>query len=41
MKARIEEVLSRILSEKYDAKIKIRFKEREECRREKTKQSKS
>lgn len=29
MKARIEEVLSRILSEKHDAKIKIVFKERE------------
>ena len=41
MKSRIEEVLSRILSEKYDAKIKIRFKEREECRQEKTKQSKN
>lgn len=27
MKARIEEVLSRILSEKHDAKIKITFKE--------------
>ena len=28
MKARIEEVFSRILSEKYDAKIKITFKEK-------------
>ena len=28
MKARIEEVLSRILSRKYDANIKITFKER-------------
>ena len=27
MKSRIEEVMSRILSEKYDAKIKIIFKE--------------
>ena len=30
MKSRIEEVLSRILSEKYDAHIKITFKERED-----------
>ena len=28
MKSRIEEVLSRILSEKHDAKIKITFKEK-------------
>lgn len=28
MKARIEEVMSRILSEKHDAKIKITFKEK-------------
>lgn len=28
MKSRIEEVLSRILSEKHDAKIKVTFKER-------------
>ena len=28
MKARIEEVMSRILSEKYDANIKITFKEK-------------
>ena len=28
MKSRIEEVLSRILSEKHDANIKITFKER-------------
>lgn len=41
MKSRIEEVLSRILSEKYDAKIKIRFKERKKCHQEKTKQSKN
>lgn len=27
MKSRIEEVLSRILSEKHDAKIKVTFKE--------------
>lgn len=33
MKSRIEEVLSRILSEKHDANIKIRFKEREDERR--------
>lgn len=31
MKTRIEEVLSRILSEKHDAKIKITFKEKEKC----------
>lgn len=37
MKSRIEEVLSRILSEKYDAKVKIKFKEREECPKPKTK----
>lgn len=30
MKARIEEVLSRILSEKYGAKIEIEFEERED-----------
>ena len=30
MKARIEEVLSRILSRKYDAKIEIEFEERED-----------
>lgn len=36
MKDRIAEVLSRLLSEKYDANIKIKFKEREECQ-EKTK----
>ena len=29
MKSRIEEVLSRILSEKHDAKIKIKFKEQD------------
>lgn len=33
MKSRIEEVLSRILSEKHDAKITIRFKEREDEQR--------
>lgn len=37
MKSRIEEVLSRILSEKYDAKVKIKFKEREACQEQKTK----
>lgn len=30
MKSRIEEVMSRILSRKYDAKIKIRFEERKD-----------
>lgn len=30
MKARIEEVLSRILSKKYGAKIEIEFEERED-----------
>lgn len=40
MKARIEEVLSRILSEKHDAKITIKFKERKECE-QKTKSSKN
>ena len=33
MKSRIEEVLSRILSEKYDAKVTIKFKEREDEQR--------
>lgn len=33
MKARIEEVLSRLLSEKYDAKIEIEFEEREDGQR--------
>lgn len=37
MKSRIEEVLSRILSEKYDAKVKIKFKEVEKCPDTKTK----
>lgn len=37
MKDRIGEVLSRLLSEKYDAKIKITFKEKEECQKQKTK----
>ena len=41
MKSRIEEVLSRILSEKHDAKVQIKFKEREECQKQKTKSSKS
>lgn len=41
MKSRIEEVLSRILSEKHDAKVKIKFKERERCQKQKTKLSKS
>ena len=30
MKSRIEEVLSRILSDKHDAKVKIKFKDKEE-----------
>lgn len=30
MKSRIEEVMSRILSNKYDAKIKIKFKSQDE-----------
>lgn len=33
MKSRIEEVLSRILSEKHDANITIRFKERQDEQR--------
>lgn len=33
MKARIEEVLSRLLSEKYGAKIEIEFEEREDEQR--------
>lgn len=33
MKSRIEEVMSRIFSEKYNAKIKITFKEREDEQR--------
>lgn len=33
MKSRIEEVLSRILSQKHDAKITIKFKEREDEQR--------
>lgn len=33
MKARIEELLSRILSEKYDAKITIKFKEKNDEQR--------
>lgn len=37
MRTRIEEVLSRILSEKHDAKIKIKFKEDKPCRVKKTK----
>ena len=35
MRNRIGEVLSRILSEKYDAKIKIKFKPKEEIEEEK------
>ena len=30
MKARIEEIMSRILSEKHDAKVTIKFKERDD-----------
>ena len=41
MRSRIEEVLSRILSEKHDAKIKIKFEERKECQHRKTKSSKN
>lgn len=37
MKSRIEEVLSRILSEKHDAKISIKFKERKKCPKKQTK----
>lgn len=37
MKARIEELLSRILSEKHDAKITIKFEERKPCQDKKTK----
>lgn len=33
MKSRIEEVLSRILSEKHDAYVKVVFKEREDEQR--------
>ena len=33
MKSRIEEVMSRILSDKYDAIIKIRFEERDDEQR--------
>jgi hypothetical protein len=33
MKSRIEEVLSRILSEKHDAKIKVRFEEKKDEQR--------
>ena len=33
MKSRIEEVLSRILSEKHDAIVKVRFEEREDEQR--------
>lgn len=40
MKSRIEEVLSRILSEKHDAKIKIEFKEKKGCQT-KTERSKN
>lgn len=37
MKSRIEEILSRILSAKHDANIKIKFEERKECPKQKTK----
>lgn len=37
MKARIEKLLSRILSDKYDAKVEVKFKERTECQKQKTK----
>lgn len=37
MKDKIGEILSRLLSEKYDAKIKITFKEEDECPKQKTK----
>ena len=40
MRDRIGEVLSRLLSEKHDAKIKITFKERETCNTQ-TKSSKN
>ena len=33
MKSRVEEILSRILSKKYDAKIKITFKEKDDEQR--------
>lgn len=33
MKSRIEEIVSRILSEKHDAKIKVTFKERKDEQR--------
>lgn len=36
MRTRVEEVLSRILSEKHDAKIRVIFKEEHECRKSKT-----
>lgn len=41
MKARIEEVLSRILSEKHDAKVVIKFKENKKCQEQKIKSSKN
>lgn len=37
MRDRIGEILSRLLSEKYDAKIKVTFKEGSECPKQKTK----
>jgi len=37
MKSRIEEVLSRILSRKHDADIKISFKERKSCQKKQKK----
>lgn len=36
MKARVGEVLSKILSRKHNAKIKIKFKEKTECQKDKT-----
>lgn len=38
IKSRIEEVMSRILSEKYDAKINIKFKPKEEEEEQKDKE---
>jgi hypothetical protein len=37
MRDKIGKILSKILSRKHDAKIKIRFKEKEECQKDKTK----
>ena len=41
MRDRIGEVLSKLLSDKYDANIKITFKENDICQKQKTKSSKS